>query len=726
MELWFVADNGGQRGPLLREDLVALIRSGQVSQGALVWRHGFKEWQPLAAHFDFPGPAATDRREPPPGPPSWAAPTRGKALAQGKPGRRTTNREAVAGVLWLLAAAVAGAIGYTLRKQTLQAGNPLVNTAIWCSGVLVPTACAAMSIWKLWKGCNRAVVPRSVGVGLLKVGLVVSAVFLALFSGFLLRQVPTIYRIAVARQAFDKYKVDVRLVSREILVHGDIGPGLASKLRDALDANAGFRTIVITSPGGLIDEGLAAARVIEAHPGLAVVARKQCNSACLLLLMAATKRFADWDMSLGFHATSSITRANSSLEIFANTTEARVADAYLLSHGVPPAIVARANRIGPNKLESVPSINLASRGVLTGLLDGSALVSTNDARWMAVEKAFASHEETKPLSGVLGALRVGSPALVRKYAKPLYGRFEARDGPGVRADMHAIVGVATRAALPSASPDTMFAYLEAQTRTIAYLRQTERWRKCAAYADGQGLANASTVPQAMVNGELLALTQVIESAARAHWQPVPIPSWADARTSQIYSATADKLVQLKLDPSHVSTDAKTKCVATTVLLQELDKLGPLGATMVWRNIIQSEKSNELPQRQPPPQTPRSNAESGGPLPVGGARHGDITATLTAVQMGAIADKVRECWKRHGGAAHIHQMSVQLIVTYDQQGVARIARVGPVDIGRMADPAFRAFAERAQRAVLSPRCSDLPIPPADLGKVGTLTFSFVPN
>jgi hypothetical protein len=111
--------------------------------------------------------------------------------------------------------------------------------------------------------------------------------------------------------------------------------------------------------------------------------------------------------------------------------------------------------------------------------------------------------------------------------------------------------------------------------------------------------------------------------------------------------------------------------------------------------------------------------------VGGTKNGDITATLSAVQRGAIGDKVRECWTKDAGALNIDQLSVQLVVTYDQQGVARIAKVGPEDEARMSDPRFRAFAERAERAVRDPQCATLPIPASDLGKVGQLTFRFKP-
>jgi hypothetical protein len=132
------------------------------------------------------------------------------------------------------------------------------------------------------------------------------------------------------------------------------------------------------------------------------------------------------------------------------------------------------------------------------------------------------------------------------------------------------------------------------------------------------------------------------------------------------------------------------------------------------------------QKQEKPPTHVYNPVRGGNTSVGGSRTGDVTATLSSVQTGAIGDKVRECWDIDRGALGVESMSVQLIVTFDERGTARIADFGPADAGRIgSDPRFRAFAERARRAVLDPRCSNLPIPASDLGRTGTLTFRFKP-
>jgi neural Wiskott-Aldrich syndrome protein len=72
------------------------------------------------------------------------------------------------------------------------------------------------------------------------------------------------------------------------------------------------------------------------------------------------------------------------------------------------------------------------------------------------------------------------------------------------------------------------------------------------------------------------------------------------------------------------------------------------------------------------------------------------------------------------------MSVLLTVTIEGQGVARAADVADPDKARiMSDPRFHYFADRAIRAVLDPRCSSLPLPTEDQGKIQHVTFRFSP-
>jgi hypothetical protein len=131
---------------------------------------------------------------------------------------------------------------------------------------------------------------------------------------------------------------------------------------------------------------------------------------------------------------------------------------------------------------------------------------------------------------------------------------------------------------------------------------------------------------------------------------------------------------------------------------------------------------QLAQTQPPKNRP--NPAAGGKPNSGGNPLGD-TAALTANQRGAIGDHVRECWTKDAGALDIDKQKVLLTVTTDPSGIARDAVVVGDDANRMGDPRFRAFAERAIRAIRDPRCANLPLPNSMLGQIRVFTFQFSP-
>ena len=142
------------------------------------------------------------------------------------------------------------------------------------------------------------------------------------------------------------------------------------------------------------------------------------------------------------------------------------------------------------------------------------------------------------------------------------------------------------------------------------------------------------------------------------------------------------------------------------------------------NTLDKLRSMNLEQKAP---TARYNpAQGGAPHGGGNPNNRDATAALTSAERGAIGDKVRECWTIDSGAEGIQSMQVLLRVTTDATGTVRLAQVAPADQGRVyADPVFRAFAERAVRAVLDYRCSALPLPPSLEGRSETFTFRFSP-
>jgi outer membrane biosynthesis protein TonB len=130
-------------------------------------------------------------------------------------------------------------------------------------------------------------------------------------------------------------------------------------------------------------------------------------------------------------------------------------------------------------------------------------------------------------------------------------------------------------------------------------------------------------------------------------------------------------------------------------------------------------------RQTEPPKARPNPKSGGQPDSGGNPTSNDTDALSAAARGEIGAHVRECWTKDSGAQGLDQMSVILTVVTDATGTARTASVADEDRGKLSDPVFQAFAERAVRAVMDVRCATLPLPRQMLGRVSNLTFRFRP-
>ena len=131
------------------------------------------------------------------------------------------------------------------------------------------------------------------------------------------------------------------------------------------------------------------------------------------------------------------------------------------------------------------------------------------------------------------------------------------------------------------------------------------------------------------------------------------------------------------------------------------------------------------QHQTEPPRARPNPRAGGQPDSGGNPASNDTDALSAAQRGEIGAHVRECWTKDSGAMNIDKLSVVLNVVTDATGTARVANVADEDRGKLSDPVFQSFAERAIRAVEDVRCATLPLPKQMLGKVNTLTFRFRP-
>ena len=132
------------------------------------------------------------------------------------------------------------------------------------------------------------------------------------------------------------------------------------------------------------------------------------------------------------------------------------------------------------------------------------------------------------------------------------------------------------------------------------------------------------------------------------------------------------------------------------------------------------------QKQTHPPKARPNPQQGGAPDGGGSPDGDITSSMTASEQKAIGNSVRRCYSEDTAARNYAQFVAHLVVTVDGTGTARMVDFAPQTQAQMAaDPSYRALAERARDAVLSPTCAKLPIPQNLLGQTRQLKFVFRP-
>lgn len=70
---WFYAEGRERKGPVARDEVVALLVSGRLGADSLVWTDGMADWEPARNHFkiaaDMPGDGS--------GPPAFDAPAPG-------------------------------------------------------------------------------------------------------------------------------------------------------------------------------------------------------------------------------------------------------------------------------------------------------------------------------------------------------------------------------------------------------------------------------------------------------------------------------------------------------------------------------------------------------------------------------------------------------------------------------------------------------------------------
>ena len=549
-DLWFTGRAGQKAGPFSTAEMLEFERKGDLKPGTLVWRPGLQNWQPSAVHFRG-GDAYMERN----------------AASPRAPARQGNVYALIAFVTFI---ALAAALYYFdvagVNFQKFGDNAAIVHAGAWL-GATVAIIAANVAAW-----------PRRGGAWpIAKVTSILALASAFAFVFVLARTSYTIYQVSQARKTFANFQLSYAPADRAIRFHGTIGPGFTDQLESILTANAGVQTLRVDSPGGLVDEALDAAHLIERTPGLSVEVDGECNSACIALFLASASRRADVMAQFGFHRGAFITQLPTFVQAAA-TEHLDQYRQYVLSHGFPAAVFDDYSK--GTTVHSVTAMELADLHLVSTLLYDRQPVDIAQAKWLWV--AAATHAANNGFEELSRSLALSGDRMLLDGGDNVFraARFGAMSE--MKSAVLGLLPVVIAKVMESADPNLARSYMIASSQSVGYLALMQQWQECASVVDGHGTSNPGAFPDSMVRAELIALAQAVDSSSRAGWIHRPLPSWAaDIGRRDV----TDAIVAVRaegLDTRQFATDARTKCVFTQELMTRIEREDPVHAVVAYR------------------------------------------------------------------------------------------------------------------------------------------------
>ena len=105
----------------------------------------------------------------------------------------------------------------------------------------------------------------------------------------------------------------------------------------------------------------------------------------------------------------------------------------------------------------------------------------------------------------------------------------------------------------------------------------------------------------------------------------------------------------------------------------------------------------------------------------------VSDRLTGPQEDALRSQIGHCWNVDPGARNARDMIIDVVIEVNPDRTVAKAEIAEKSRARMyTDPAYRAAAESALRAVKNPRCQPLALPPEKYDMWRRITFTFNPK
>lgn len=152
-----------------------------------------------------------------------------------------------------------------------------------------------------------------------------------------------------------------------ILVIGPIGQNFVDDILAFDTQQAPLKLIEIESEGGLVDQALTLASVIETKK-IEVLVNDYCMSSCILLAVSSAQLKAHQNSIFGFHRTYAIAETTSELFKVGVGQLGVDSRSFLKSHGVSEAVLTEADKFGPDETYDVTAAEMAKAGIVKQIL----------------------------------------------------------------------------------------------------------------------------------------------------------------------------------------------------------------------------------------------------------------------------------------------------------------------------------------------------------------------
>ena len=190
-----------------------------------------------------------------------------------------------------------------------------------------------------------------------RIAILLSA--LRLLSG-LITQAPNWeedFRVALGEQLGPETSIQLRAGGRSLLVSGGINDDTADKLRQALTHAPRVQTVVLSSQGGWVGQGLEVAEVISKSK-LNTYVEDECSSACTIAFLAGGERAASPEARIGFHSFRTI-------GAHGTTVASAMLQRVYREAGLSVTFIERVSETPPERLWYPTPGELLENGVLT-------------------------------------------------------------------------------------------------------------------------------------------------------------------------------------------------------------------------------------------------------------------------------------------------------------------------------------------------------------------------